>query len=108
MLLGKIKDDLYALEKLLEATIPGHPWRAVSVRGREWTIDELFARWRATYNRRIPSTRVPKDYAVARVIDAIDAGLHRTSNGEVPARILDWMDTRAFDGFPLTSGETTP
>lgn len=74
-------------------------WESVSIKGRPWTIEQLFAQWRAKYAKRMPySAGITRDLGAARVRDAIDANKHRSRNGEVPARIFDWMDRVAVGG----------
>ena len=68
-------------------------WESVSIKGRPWTIEQLFAQWRAKYGRSAPyAAGITKDLGVARVRAAIDANKHRARNGEIPARVFDWMD----------------
>lgn len=71
-------------------------WRACSAQGRFWTIEELFVRWRANWRRSLAQYfGVDRVVALSRVIAAIEAGEHRTHNGEIPARIYDWFDAVA-------------
>jgi hypothetical protein len=73
-------------------------WQAVSVNGQAWTIDKCLAQWTAQYSKRTPRFIADKATGVARVKAAIAANKHRVRNGEVPARILDWMDDVVFQG----------
>jgi hypothetical protein len=75
-------------------------WESVSIKGRPWTIEQLFVQWRAKYNRRAPyAAGITKGLGVARVRAAIDANKHRACNGEIPARVFDWMDHFAIVGY---------